>query len=240
VTARLSGKVALITGASRGIGAAVARRMAREGARVVLCARTVGALEDVDDSIRAAGGAPATLVPFDLNNLDAIDPLGPALLARHGGCDIVVANAAILGTPGPLSHHDPKLWDEVMRVNLTANWRLFRTVEPLLRRAEQGRAIVVTSGAAASPPAYFAAYAASKAGLEAMTRSWAAELAATRVRVNLLDPGIVRTSLRAHAFPGEDPQRLADPALVTDAFVDLALPACGQHGEIVRAYRSAA
>ena len=234
-TKALAGRVAVITGASRGIGAAVARRIAAEGAHVVLIARTVGGLEEADDAIRAEGGS-ATLVPLDLAELDRIDPLGPLLLERFGRLDILVANAAILGTLGPLSHHDVKLWEEVFRVNVTANWRLIRTLEPLLKLSDAGRAIFVTSGAAQLAPAYWGAYAASKAALEAMVRVWAAELARTSVRVNLLNPGPIRTSLRAHAFPGEDPATLRPPDAIARTFVDLASPLCGRHGEIVAAY----
>jgi NAD(P)-dependent dehydrogenase (short-subunit alcohol dehydrogenase family) len=232
---RLAGRIALITGASRGIGAAVAKRYAAEGAHVVLVARTVGGLEEMDDAIKAAGGS-ATLVPLDLRELDRIDPLGPALYERFGKLDIMVANAGLLGTLGPLGHHDAKLWNEVMTVNITANWRLIRTLDPLLRRSDAGRAIFVTSGAAQKAQAYWGAYATSKAAMEMMAQTWAAELAKTNVRVNLLSPGPVRTSMRAHAFPGEDPNSLRPPDAITDSFVDLALPTCTRHGEVVRGY----
>ncbi len=234
-TRRLAGRIALITGASRGIGAAVARRYAAEGAHVVLIARTVGALEEIDDAVRAAGSS-ATLVPLDLRELDRIDAIGPALYERFGKLDILVGNAGLLGTLGPLAHHDAKLWDDVMQVNVTANWRLIRTLEPLLRQSESGRAIFVTSGAAHKVQPYWGAYATSKAALEAMVRTWAAELAKTSVRVNLLSPGAVRTSMRADAFPGEDPASLRPPEAITDSFVDLGSPACSRHGEVVSAY----
>ncbi len=232
---RLIGRVALITGASRGIGAAVAKRYAAEGAHVVLIARTVGALEEMDDQIRAIGGS-ATLVPLDLRELDRIDPLGPALYERFGKLDILVANAGLLGTLGPLAHHDAKLWDDVMTVNVTANWRLIRTLEPLLRRSDAGRAIFVTSGAAQKTQAYWGAYATSKAALNAMVLTWAAELAKTNIRVNLLSPGPLRTKMRAQAFPGENPETLRPPEAITESFVDLASPTCTRHGEIVRGY----
>jgi NAD(P)-dependent dehydrogenase (short-subunit alcohol dehydrogenase family) len=234
-TKRLAGRVALITGASRGIGAAVAKRYAAEGAHVILVARTVGGLEEIDDAVRATGGS-ATLVPLDLRELDRIDPMGPALYERFGKLDIVVGNAGLLGTLGPLTHHDAKLWDEVMRVNVTANWRLMRTTEPLLRRSDAGRAIFVTSGAARKAQAYWGAYATSKAALEAMVATWAAELANTSVRVNLLSPGPIRTSMRAQAFPGEDPNSLRPPEAITDSFVDLASPTCTRHGEAIDGY----
>jgi NAD(P)-dependent dehydrogenase (short-subunit alcohol dehydrogenase family) len=232
---RLSGRVAVITGASRGIGAAVAKRFAAEGAHVVLVARTVGGLEELDDAINGAGGS-ATLVPLDLRELDRIDPLGPALYERFGKLDILVGNAGLLGTLGPLSHHDAKLWNEVMTVNVTANWRLIRTLEPLLRRADAGRGIFVTSGAAQKAEAFWGAYATSKAALEAMVKTWAAELARTPVRVNMLSPGPIRTSMRAQAFPGEDPGTLRPPEAITDTFLELALPSCTRNGEVVRAY----
>jgi NAD(P)-dependent dehydrogenase (short-subunit alcohol dehydrogenase family) len=232
---RLTGRIAVITGASRGIGAAVAKRFALEGAHVVLVARTVGGLEELDDAIKSAGGS-ATLVPLDLHELDRIDPLGPALYERFGKVDILVGNAGLLGTLGPLSHHDAKLWNEVIAVNVTANWRLIRTLEPLLRRADAGRAIFVTSGAAQKAQAFWGAYATSKAALEAMVRTWAEELAKTTVRVNMLSPGPIRTSMRAQAFPGEDPASLRAPEAITEVFVELALPSCTRNGEVVRAY----
>jgi NAD(P)-dependent dehydrogenase (short-subunit alcohol dehydrogenase family) len=232
---RLVGRIAVVTGASRGIGAAVARRFAAEGAHVVLVARTVGGLEEVDDAVRAAGGA-ATLVPLDLADLDRIDPLGPALYERFKKLDILVGNAGLLGTLGPLSHHDAKLWDDVFKVNVTANWRLIRTLEPLLRLSDAGRAIFVTSGAAQMAQAYWGAYATAKAALEAMVKTWAAELAKTTIRVNLLSPGPIRTAMRAAAFPGEDPLSLRPPEAILQSFVDLAAPDCARHGEIVKGY----
>jgi NAD(P)-dependent dehydrogenase (short-subunit alcohol dehydrogenase family) len=232
---RLAGRIAAITGASRGIGAAVAKRFAAEGAHVVLIARTVGGIEELDDAIKAAGGT-ATLVPLDLRELDRIDPLGPALYERFGKLDILVGNAGVLGTLGPLSHHDAKLWNEVMAVNVTANWRLIRTLEPLLKRAEAGRAVFVTSGAARKAQQFWGAYAVSKAALEMMVLTWAAELATTKVRANLLSPGAIRTSMRADAFPGEDPNTLRPPEAIVDTFIELALPSCTRNGEVVNAY----
>lgn len=229
---RLHDRVALITGASRGIGAAVAKRFAAEGAHVVLVARTVGGLEEIDDEIKKLGGS-ATLVPCDLTEFDRLDNLGPPLLERFGRLDIFVGNAAILGTMTPLAQYDAKAWHEVFDINVHANWRLIRVVEPLLRRAEAGRAILVTSAIARQPRAYWGAYAVTKAALETMTQVWAAELSNTDVRVNLLGPGATRTQMRATAFPGEDPDTLKTPEDVTDAFVDLATPECQRHGEIV-------
>ncbi len=231
-TGRLHDRVALITGASRGIGAAVARRFAAEGAHVVLVARTVGGLEEVDDEIKALGGS-ATLVPCDITEFDRIDHLGPPLLERFGRLDIFVGNAAILGTMTPLVQYDAKAWQEVFEVNVHANWRLMRVVEPLLRLSDAGRAILVTSAAARQPKAYWGAYAVTKSALETMTQVWAAELANTSVRVNLLSPGATRTQMRATAFPGEDPLTLKTPDDVTDAFLELASADCQRHGDLI-------
>lgn len=230
----LTGRVAVITGASRGIGAAVARRLAAAGAHVVLVARTTGALEALDDEIRNAGGR-ATLIPLNLLDFDKVDTLGPALAERFGRCDILVANAGMLGTLGPLPHTDAKEWDRVIGLNLTANFRLVRTLDPLLRASDAGRAIFVTSGAAEGPRAYWGAYAVSKAGLEAMARSYAAENEKTNLRVNIIDPGRVRTKMRAAAYPGEDPQSVIPPEDVVDAFLALADPAMTTHGQRVKA-----
>jgi NAD(P)-dependent dehydrogenase (short-subunit alcohol dehydrogenase family) len=231
---RLDGKIALITGASRGIGAAVAECFAREGAHLVLAARTVGGLEEVDDAVRAAGGS-ATLVPLDLRDFIKIDELAAGLYERYGHLDILVGNAAEFGTFSPLGHIDPTLWQEVIDLNLTANWRLIRAMDPLLRAAEHGRAIFVTSGIARNPRAYWGPYAVSKAGLEVLVKTYAAEIEKTNVRANLLGPGIVRTRLRARVFPGEDPMTLPPPDSVADAFLQLALPECQRNGEIVNA-----
>jgi NAD(P)-dependent dehydrogenase (short-subunit alcohol dehydrogenase family) len=229
---RLAGKIALITGASRGIGAAVAERFAREGAHVVLAARTVGGLEEVDDAVRAAGSS-ATLVPVDLRDFIKIDELAAALANRWGRLDILVGNAAEFGVFSPLGHIDPATWNEVVDLNLTTNWRLIRAMDPLLRAAPAGRAIFVTSGVARGVFPYWGPYAISKAGLEMLVKIYAGEVAKTRVRANLIDPGIVRTRLRAQAFPGEDPAPLRLPESVTDAFLVLALPECTRNGELV-------
>jgi NAD(P)-dependent dehydrogenase (short-subunit alcohol dehydrogenase family) len=229
---RLAGKVALITGASRGIGAAVAERFAREGAHVVLAARTVGGLEEVDDAVRAAGGS-ATLVPVDLRDFIKIDELAAALLDRWARLDILIGNAAEFGVFSPLGHIDPATWNEVVDLNLTTNWRLIRAMDPLLRAAPAGRAIFVTSGVARGVFPYWGPYAISKAGLEMLVKIYAGEVAKTRVRANLIDPGIVRTRLRARTFPGEDPAALPSPESVTDAFLALALPECTRNGEVV-------
>ena len=231
---RLDQRIALITGASRGIGAAIASRFAAEGARLILTARTTGGLEEVDDAVRRAGSS-APLVPFDLAEAEAIDRLGHAVAERFGRLDVLVGNAAALGRLGPLGHLPPEQWEQVLAVNLTANWRLIRACDPLLRLSDAGRAIFVTSGVTRAPSAYWGAYATTKAALESMVKTYAAEIAKTKVRANLLDPGIVRTRLRAEAFPGEDESRLAAPESVTEAFVTLAEPAFTGNGEIVRA-----
>lgn len=229
---RLAGKVALITGASRGIGAGVALRFAREGAHLVLAARTVGGLEEVDDAVGAAGGT-ATLVPLDLRDFVKIDELASALRDRYGRLDILVGNAGEFGIFSPLGHIPPQIWAEVVDLNLTANWRLIRAMDPLLRSAPAGRAIFVTSAIGRDSLAYWGPYAVSKTGLDMLVRIYAAEIAKTRVRANLIDPGPLRTRLRARAFPGEDPNSLPPPASVADLFLDLASPECALNGEIV-------
>lgn len=231
---RLAGTVALVTGASRGIGAAVAERFAREGAHLVLAARTVGGLEETDDRVRAAGSS-ATLVPLDLRDFARIDELGAALYQRYGRLDVMVGNAAEFGTFSPLGHIEPKVWDETVALNLTANWRLIRAMDPLLRAADAGRAIFVTCALTREPAAYYGPYAASKAGLEMLVRTYAGELGLTRVRANLIDPGTARTRLRARIFPGENPAGLPPPDSVAGAFLPLALPECEQQGTIVAA-----
>lgn len=232
-TINLSGRIALVTGASRGIGAAVAKAYAAAGAHVILLARTIGGLEEVDDAIRSEGGQ-ATLLPQDLADLAALDALGPALAEKFGGLDILVGNAATLGTLGPLAHTKADEWQKVMDVNVNANFRLIRTLDPLLQASDAGRALFVTSGAA-SGLAYWGAYAASKAALETIARTYAAETRKTNIRVNLIDPGIVRTHMRAKAFPGEDRLKLPKPEAVTGKFLALADPGCTYHGAVVKA-----
>ena len=231
----LAGRLAVITGASRGIGAAVAERFAREGAHLVLVARTEGALAEMDDRVQAAGAPPATLVPLDLRDGDALDRLGASLYERHGKLDVLVGNAATPGQIGPLGHVPPADWQACMDVNATANYRLIRSLEPLLRQSDAGRAIFVTSGVARAAAPFFGPYAASKAALEQMVRIWAAEIRKTPIRANLLDPGVVRTRMRAFAFPEEDPDQHPTPDAVAGSFVQLASPTCTRHGEIVRA-----
>lgn len=231
---RLSGRIALITGASRGIGAAVARRFAAEGAQLILVARTVGGLEETDDAVRAAGGA-ATLAPLDLKDYDKIDQMGAALAERFGRLDILVGNAGLLGALTPMTHIAPKMWDEVMAVNLTSNWRLLRSFDPLLRQSETGRAIFVTSTVGHQARAYWSAYAVSKAALEMMVKTYAAEITKTGVRANLINPGGTRTNMRATAFPGEDPLSLPAADDITEVFVELAEASCQRNGEIINA-----
>jgi len=221
MTGRLAGKIALVTGASRGIGRTVARAFAREGAHVIAVARTVGGLEELDDEIQALGGG-ATLVPLDLKDGPGIDRLGGAIHERWKRLDVLVGNAGVLGSLTPLAHVDPKEWDEVMAVNLTANWRLIRSLDPLLRQSDAGRAVFVTSGVARHPKAYWSAYAVSKAALEAMVRLYAAEIAMTKARANFINPGPTRTAMRAKAMPGEDPESLPPPDALEDAFLKLA------------------
>jgi len=229
---RLDGRIALVTGASRGLGAAVAVRLAAAGAHPVLLARSVGGLEATDDRIRKAGGA-ATLIPLDLREVDKIDQLGAALAERFGRLDVLVAAAGVLGALSPLGHVDPKLWQEVMEVNATANWRLVRALDPLLRAAPAGRAIFVTCAAAREAQPYWGAYAASKAALEAMVRVYAGEVAKLGVRANLIDPGPLRTDLRAAAFPREDRARLRPPEDAAEAFLALASAECAANGTLV-------
>ncbi len=217
---RLANKIALITGASRGIGAAVAKRFAAEGAQVILTARTVGGLEEVDDAIRAAGGN-ATLVPMDLRQFEMIDTLGAMIYERFGKLDILVGNAAMLGSLSPVAHASPAEVEDVFRVNALANYRLLRSMDPLLRKAEAARVVMVTSGAAVAPIAYWGPYAASKSAMEHLTLTYAAEMNLSNVRVNILDPGVVQTRMRAQAFPGEDASQLPSPESITDWFVKL-------------------
>jgi NAD(P)-dependent dehydrogenase (short-subunit alcohol dehydrogenase family) len=230
---RLAGRIALVTGASRGIGAAVARRFAAEGAQLILVARTVGGLEEVDDSIRATGPG-AVLLPLDLGQADQIDRIGPAIHQRFGRLDILVANAATYAPLSPLGHVAAKDWDRILAVNLSANWRLIRSLDPLLRSAAAGRAIFVTCGVTAAASPFWGPYAVSKAGLESLARIYASEVEQTPLRVNLLDPGIVRTRLRASGFPLEDSGRLKAPEEVAEPFVALAAEDCTRHGELLR------
>ena len=233
MTGRLKDRIAVITGASRGLGAAIARRFAAEGAHLVLIARTTGGLEEVDDAVRAAG-ASATLVPLDVTDYPALDRLGASLHQRHGRVDVLIGAAATLGTLTPIGHLDPPVWDRVMAVNVTAHWRLLRSLDPLLRASPAGRAIFVTDRVASEARAYWSAYAVSKSALETLAMLYANEVARTHVRVNLVDPGALRTKLRAEAFPGENPADVPPPESVTEIFVALAEASCTRHGELIR------
>jgi NAD(P)-dependent dehydrogenase (short-subunit alcohol dehydrogenase family) len=236
MTGALAGRIALVTGASRGIGRAVAKRYAQEGADLILAARTVGALEELDDEIRAINGKTSLLVPVDLRNFDTIDQLGAGLYERYGKLDVLVGNAGVLGQMSPLGHIEPKAWHEVIDVNLTANWRLIRSLDPLLRQSAAGRAIFVSSGVAHDVRAYWGAYAVSKAALEMLVRIYAKEIQQSNVRANLIDPGRTRTRMRAAAYPGEDPMTLPTPQDVTEPFVRLARADHMENGEVVKAY----
>jgi|SRR5499426_334137 len=227
----LADRIALVTGASRGIGYALAVKLAEAGAHVVAVARTVGGLEEVDDAIRAAGGV-ATLVPLDLKDFSGIDRLGAALNERYGRLDVLVGNAGILGSISPLGHVEPKAWDEAIAVNVTANWRLIRSMDPLLQRSDAGRAVFVTSGAASNARAYRGPYSVTKAALDTLVRTYAAETASTAVRVNLFNPGPTRTRMRATFMPGEDPATLPRPEQVAEKIVTLCLPDFQETGKL--------
>lgn len=230
----LSGRVALVTGASRGIGYFMAKELAAAGAHVIAVARTVGGLEELDDDIDAAGGQ-ATLVPLDLTDMAGIDRLGGEIHQRWGKLDILVANAGVLGVIAPLGHVEAKVFDRVMAVNVTATWRLIRSVDPLLRLSDAGRAIIMSSGAAHSARAYWGPYAASKAAVEAMARSWADETKNLPLRINCVNPGATRTAMRAQAMPGEDPLTLPHPSEIAARIVPLASPLLAETGAIFEA-----
>ena len=227
----LAGRIALVTGASRGIGYATGIALARAGAHVVAVARTVGGLEELDDAVRAAGSA-ATLVPLDMRDYEGLYRLAAALNERHGRLDALVGNAAIAGVPSPLDHIEPKAWDEALAINVTANWHLIRAMDPLLRRSDAGRAVFVSSRAATLARAYWAPYSVSKAALDVLARTYAAETSSTAVRVNLFDPGATRTRMRAMVMPGEDPLTLPTPEDVAEKIVDLCLPGFGETGKL--------
>jgi NAD(P)-dependent dehydrogenase (short-subunit alcohol dehydrogenase family) len=232
---RLKDRIALITGASRGIGRAVTLAYAREGAHVILLSRDLATLGRVDDEVRKAGGGQeATLIPLDLADGKAIDALGPKLYERFGRLDVLVGNAGILGKLSPLTHIASDHWDRVLAVNLTANWRLIRTLDPLLRRSDAGRAIFVTSsGVADEARAYWAPYSVSKAALETLAKTYADETRDTPIRVNLVNPGATATRMRAEAYPGEDPSTLRQPEDITEIFVQLASPDWTATGQIL-------
>lgn len=231
MTPPLSGRTALVTGASRGIGRAVALALAQSGAHVIAVARTVGGLEELDDEIKTAGGS-VTLVPLDLKDYEGIARLGGALFERFRTLDVLVGNAGILGPLSPLSHVEPKAWDDVMAVNVTSNWHLIRCMEPLLLKSDAGRAVFLSSGVSWMARAYWGPYAVSKAALNTMVQTWAAETAKTNLRVNLFTPGPIRTRMRAQAMPGEDPMSLETPEQVAEKIVALCLPSCTDSGKV--------
>src|SRR5437660_5550440 len=227
----LADRIALVTGASRGIGYATALALAKAGAHIVAVARTVGGLEELDDAIRAEGSS-ATLVPLDLKDHDGIARLAAALAERYRRLDILIGNAALLGTLSPLGHVEPKAWDDVIAINVTANWRLIRAMDPLLRQSDAARVVFVSSGAASLAMAYWGPYAVSKAALEALARTYAAENATTQVRVNVFNPGPIRTRMRAQAMPGEDPMTLDPPESAAEKIVELCLPSFDENGKL--------
>jgi NAD(P)-dependent dehydrogenase (short-subunit alcohol dehydrogenase family) len=228
----LKDKIVLVTGASRGIGRAAALALAKEGAHVIALARTVGGLEELDDDIQKSGGS-ATLVPLDLRDYPALDRLGASIFERWGKLDGFFGNAGQLGQLTPLSHLDPKVFQEALDVNVVANWRLIRSLDPLLRASDAGRALFVTTGAARKHTPFWGAYAVTKAALESLALTYAAECSGTNVRVNLLSPGPLRTKMREKAMPGEDPATLQPPEAVAPLIVELLSPSCTRQGEIV-------
>ncbi len=226
----LANRIALVTGASRGIGAALALHLADAGAHIVAVARTVGGLEELDDKIKAAGST-ATLVPLDMKDSEGIARLAQALNQRYGRLDVLIGNAGLLTTPSPVGHIEPKAWDDVLAINVTANWHLICAFDALLKASDAGRAVFMTSGLSYLARPYFAAYAASKAALEALVRTYAAESATTALRINLFSPGQTRTRMMATAFPGIDPETLPPAEEVAKAIVPLCLPSCTENSK---------
>ena len=227
----LTSRIAVVTGASRGIGYATARALAKAGAHIVAVARTQGGLEELDDEIRKDGGS-ATLVPMSMTDSDGLARLGAALHERHGKVDILVGNAGVAGPSSPLGHIDLKPWSDVIAVNLTANFQLIRCMEPLLRKSDAGRAVFITAGSAQRAPGYRGPYAASKAALETLVRVWAAETESTAIRVNLFSPGPIRTRMRAIVFPGEDPMTLDTPEQAAELIVPMCAPDWSETGKL--------
>lgn len=228
---RLEGRIALVTGASRGLGASAAVALAQEGAHIIATARTEGGLTELDDQIKAVGGS-ATLVPLDIKDSPGIDRLGAAIYERWKKLDILVGNAGVLGKLTPMAHVEPKMWDEVMAVNVTANYRLLRSLDPLLRQSDAGRAVFFTSGLAHKCWAYWGPYSVSKAALEAMVKTYAAEIGTTNIRANCFSPGATRTRMRATAMPGEDPMTLPHPDDVAAQLIPMCLPDFTDNGGV--------
>jgi NAD(P)-dependent dehydrogenase (short-subunit alcohol dehydrogenase family) len=228
----LDGRVALVTGASRGIGYFTAIELAKAGAHVIACARTTGGLEELDDAIKKETGENATLVPFDLADMNAIDALGQAIHDRWGKLDVLVANAGILGVISPIGHVEAKVFEKVMLLNVTATWRLIRSVEPLMTKSDAGRAVILSSGAAHRCRPFWGPYSASKAAVEALARTWAGEQQNFTLRVNAVDPGATRTAMRAQAMPGEDPDTLPHPAEVAKEILPLTYPEMNETGRL--------
>ncbi len=228
----LADKTAFITGASRGIGRAVALAFAKEGAHVIATARTKGALEELDDEIREAGGS-ATLLPMNLAKSEKLEGIGPTIYERWGKLDIFVGCAGMLGPLSPLTHLSPRDVQSVLDTNLTANWKLLRTLDPILRRSEAGRVIFVTSGAVKKNKAFWGAYTMSKAALEALAKTYADEIENTNIKVNLVNPGPVATAMRAKAYPGEDPETLTKPEDLTSLFIEMASAGYEKNGEVI-------
>jgi NAD(P)-dependent dehydrogenase (short-subunit alcohol dehydrogenase family) len=231
MTLPLTSRIALVTGASRGLGYATAIALAKAGAHIVAVARTQGGLEELDDEIRKLGGG-ATLVPLNLTDFDGIARLGAALHERHGKLDILVGNAGVSGPSSPLGHIEVKPWNDVMAINVTANFQMIRCMEPLLKKSDAGRAVFVTSSASSQASAYLGPYAASKAALETLARVWANETAATPLRINLFNPGPIRTRLRAAVFPGEDPLTLDTPEQAAEFIVPMCGPGWTETGKL--------
>jgi NAD(P)-dependent dehydrogenase (short-subunit alcohol dehydrogenase family) len=231
MTQPLAGSIALVTGASRGIGRATALTLARAGAHIVAIARITGALEEIDDAARASGGS-ATLVPLDMRDYAGIYRLASALNERYQRLDVLVGNAGVVGQRSPLDHIDPQNWDEVMAINVTANWHLIRAMDALLKRSAAGRVVLITSGAATHARAYSGAYSVSKAALNVLARIYAAETDSTAIRVNVFNPGPTRTRMRAQVMPGEDPMTLPTPEDVAAKILPLCLPSCNETGKL--------
>jgi NAD(P)-dependent dehydrogenase (short-subunit alcohol dehydrogenase family) len=230
MTKPLANRIALVTGASRGIGFATAKALAKAGAHIVAVARTQGGLEELDDEIRKDGGS-ATLVPLNLTDFDGIARLGAGLHERYGRLDILVGNAGVLGPSSPLGHIELKSFTDVMAINVSANFQLIRCMEPLLKQSDAGRVVFITSGAANKATAYVGPYAASKAALETLARAWAQETATTKLRVNLFNPGPIRTRMRATLMPGEDPMTLDTPEQAAEFIVPMCAPDWDETGK---------